>query len=433
MRLRSAIFTNLIALILLIFPGINGCLASQLITAEMTTETAYQISTSKMVAKHYPGESRVDIALLNAMGLGHLFNECSVAFKAGQWTGLVVGILGTGGLLAVVKAPLAGVKLMAKGARLAGAAAKSARALCFAKGGLAAIASGAARASRAAAGKMGKKMANSLDDVAASLRKNACFTAGTQVATPQGNREIETLTPGDKVYTCDESTGERCIRTVTRTFVRSMAAVVAITLSTGEVLHATEEHPFRVVETEQAAPAEAKQLTGEWVTATELQPGDTLVSQSGEPLEVVAKEVILEPTVVHNLEIEGQHTYFVGVACVLVHNTCVTAATRRAMGSKPPRMAHPHIHHIAVKGNFSNRGAKVQARAQDARDALSRHRIDLHGTHNLVWAENRGHTDRYIKKVSAAIIRAEKRGGRAEILKVLTAVKGKISTGTIKY
>ena len=170
------------------------------------------------------------------------------------------------------------------------------------------------------------------------INAGAAGIAGGLIRTARGS-EIETLRPGDKVYTWNESTGKRSIRKVTRTFVRSMAAVVAITLTTGEVLHATEEHAFRVVEAGAGESVEkTAELNGEWTTAIELRSGDRLVSQEGEAVYLLAKEVIREPRLVYNLEIGDYHTYFVGSAGMLVHNVCQGQhhLIPRGLGSKMP-------------------------------------------------------------------------------------------------
>jgi hypothetical protein len=76
----------------------------------------------------------------------------------------------------------------------------------------------------------------------------------------------------------------------------------------GETVTATPNHPFWEVRRR------------DWVDAGELVVGDQLLAANGSvvPLEQVA--VRHGQFTVYNLEVEGQHTYFVGKTGVLVHN-----------------------------------------------------------------------------------------------------------------
>jgi len=79
----------------------------------------------------------------------------------------------------------------------------------------------------------------------------------------------------------------------------------------GEELTTTPEHPFYV-------PQKG------WTEAAQLRAGDILVLQSGEyvVVELIQHEILEEPIVVYNFEVEGFHTYYVGRNGVLVHNSC---------------------------------------------------------------------------------------------------------------
>lgn len=63
-----------------------------------------------------------------------------------------------------------------------------------------------------------------------------CFTAGTMVATPSGNRAIETLVPGDDVLT------RRGVRRVVANAIRT-AVVGQVTFCNGSILVGTPDHP----------------------------------------------------------------------------------------------------------------------------------------------------------------------------------------------
>ncbi|WP_284166160.1 polymorphic toxin-type HINT domain-containing protein, partial [Frigidibacter sp. SD6-1] len=78
-----------------------------------------------------------------------------------------------------------------------------------------------------------------------------------------------------------------------------------------------------------------------WVQAGELAPGDRIVDADGGVITVVSAELDDRPTLVHNLEVAGAHTYFAGELEAWGHNS--TAPTL------PPRQIAPGLDH-----NFGN-------------------------------------------------------------------------------
>ena len=73
-----------------------------------------------------------------------------------------------------------------------------------------------------------------------------------------------------------------------------------------------------------------------WIAAQRLVIGDQIELQSGEDayVDAVEHEKLSGPIQVYNFEVEEFHTYFVGNACVLVHNMCQTLK-----GSQNPTVA----------------------------------------------------------------------------------------------
>jgi hypothetical protein len=59
-----------------------------------------------------------------------------------------------------------------------------------------------------------------------------------------------------------------------------------------------------------------------WVQAKDLQRGEILISAKGAILSLSDITIEERDEVVYNFEVEGNHTYYVGDAGVLVHNTC---------------------------------------------------------------------------------------------------------------
>ncbi|PJI95128.1 intein [Luteimicrobium subarcticum] len=163
---------------------------------------------------------------------------------------------------------------------------------------------------------------NSLDGfgrkAACKIGFGTCFTAGTLVRTPDGDKPIETLRPGDKVYTHDPAAGVDVIETIEETFVRTTTTLYHLTI-VGHRVTTTDEHPFMVAGLG-------------WIHARDLAAGDLLVTADDSEADTVRLDAVEiehvddEPGVtVYNIHVRTHHTYYVsaGDHCVLVHNsTC---------------------------------------------------------------------------------------------------------------
>ncbi|MGW4730353.1 polymorphic toxin-type HINT domain-containing protein [Streptomyces shenzhenensis] len=147
-----------------------------------------------------------------------------------------------------------------------------------------------------------------LERVGRQALNSMCFPAGTRIATEHGNKPIEQIRPGDRVWTQDPTTGERRLRAVAGVMHRTADALVSVDIG-GETLRATTEHPFWV------------QGKG-WTGAEALRPGDRLNTLDGKGERVESVTTSRGPAQVFNFEVEDDHTYFVGAAKVLVHNAC---------------------------------------------------------------------------------------------------------------
>lgn len=126
-----------------------------------------------------------------------------------------------------------------------------------------------------------------------------CFLAGTPVLTPDGEKPIEQLKPGDVVLSRDEASVEGPVESklVEELFVRE-GVVLDLTVC-GQVIHTTPEHPFYV------------QARG-WTAAGDLQAGDLLATRDGRWLPLEAAHNTGRVETVYNLRIADWHTYFVG-------------------------------------------------------------------------------------------------------------------------
>jgi hypothetical protein len=126
-----------------------------------------------------------------------------------------------------------------------------------------------------------------------------CFPAGTMLKTPTGWKAVEEFRAGDAIVSRPEYRPEatNTVRPVTRLLTR--AGKILTLWVNGRVIETTHEHPWWVV--------------GKgWTTANSLQVNDEFLTSDN-------RKVLLERIVdedryltVYNLEVEADHTYFVG-------------------------------------------------------------------------------------------------------------------------
>ena len=139
-----------------------------------------------------------------------------------------------------------------------------------------------------------------------------CFAAGTKVATPEGERNIEDIKQGDLVLAYDFELGKMVERPI-KELVRSATEHWYELKVADKNMKVTGGHPFWV---------ESQQ---DWVYARDLRVGMTLRNPEGSVLPIQSIRFIKldtpEPT--FNFEVEQHHNYFAGSAgsTVLVHNT----------------------------------------------------------------------------------------------------------------
>ncbi|WP_020608208.1 DNRLRE domain-containing protein [Actinokineospora enzanensis] len=158
---------------------------------------------------------------------------------------------------------------------------------------------------------------------ASSNNSNSCgpnsFAADTPVRMADGSdRAIALIRPGDQVLATDPDTGRTATQTVTATIVGDgQKRLTEITVDTDgdghgdSTITATDGHPFWTGN------------PGEWRDAGELRSGDLLRTSAGTYVQVTAVAKRIAALRVHNLSVDGPHTYLVvaGKQPVLVHNT----------------------------------------------------------------------------------------------------------------
>jgi hypothetical protein len=136
---------------------------------------------------------------------------------------------------------------------------------------------------------------------------------------------------GDQVFATDPTTGQSAEKPVTDVIVgqglKHLIDVGVTDHDTTASVTATDNHPFWV------------DSLSAWVDAGQLAVGETLRTDDGREVAVVALHRHDEITRVYNLTVDGTHTYYVGVGGdhVLVHNAgCFDAAK---VGSSLPKYA----------------------------------------------------------------------------------------------
>ncbi len=168
------------------------------------------------------------------------------------------------------------------------------------------------------------RIADDVVDAVPSSKLNPCATPNSfdgdeKVLMADGSeKRISKVEEGDRVVATDPETGKESVREVTDV-IRGEGNKEMVDIEVdGDVLSATDEHPFYVVK----APFRG----GEWVDADDLRIGDTLVDPDGRLVTVDDLRRYEKSDVVYNLTVEGVHTYYVEVSdeWVLVHNQNTT-------------------------------------------------------------------------------------------------------------
>nr|WP_232434406.1 hemagglutinin repeat-containing protein [Pseudomonas fuscovaginae] len=157
-------------------------------------------------------------------------------------------------------------------------------------------------------------------------RSPCCFAAGTMVATPFGDKAIETLKVGDIVWSKPDTGGKPFAAAILATHYRNDQPIYRLKLeSVGtdgaaetETLLVTPSHPFYVPERR------------DFIPAIDLKPGDLLQSLSdgegeGASTRVASLELFLPVGETYNLTVDIGHTFYVGKLKTWVHNTGTNA------------------------------------------------------------------------------------------------------------
>ena len=149
-----------------------------------------------------------------------------------------------------------------------------------------------------------------------------CFTARTPIRTDKGLVPIEQIKVGDEVLSYDEKTKQFEYKAVAQTFTAVKENIIKIKIRGEKLLTTTTEHPFYVKKAHKARDGlnSESDEEGEWLTAAELKVGQKVLRPDGKWTRITRLVRETTPTLVYNLEVEGNHNYFVGEIGVLSHN-----------------------------------------------------------------------------------------------------------------
>lgn len=126
---------------------------------------------------------------------------------------------------------------------------------------------------------------------------------------------IETINVGDSVFSYNLDKERIELSRVVNVLKRKTVSIYELSMGKARVF-VTAEHPFYV-------------LRQGWVTVKDLKPGDSLKTFTGETLRVDTAKAIHREVEVYNIEVDGNHNYFVTDSRVLVHNKNITKLKRR--------------------------------------------------------------------------------------------------------
>ena len=163
-----------------------------------------------------------------------------------------------------------------------------------------------------------------------------CFLAGTLVTMADGNKlVIENVQTGMRVLTFNEITGEQEPGVVTDLMTPTKSDLISLDLSDGTIIECTSEHPFWVVNKGWSSFNPKNTLKYHEIEVSPLDEGDILINEEGEEvtLDAILPIILTGPTKVHNLTIEGNHTYYANG--ILVHNKMAATNSNWGYGGGP--------------------------------------------------------------------------------------------------
>ncbi|EPG72823.1 intein C-terminal splicing domain protein [Leptospira fainei serovar Hurstbridge str. BUT 6] len=188
---------------------------------------------------------------------------------------------------------------------------------------------------------------NGFIDEKGNYHQRTCFTGETLIRTREGLKRIDKIEIGDFVLSLNEKTGKVSYKKVTELFVHEVKLIHRVSYKNGPVINSTWNHPFylrgkgwtevkdiqageRSVTIASIRNSERGNLASKTPIAASLaslknqnaneEYSNSWKNESAGTLEISKIEEVYTETKVYNIEVEDNHTYFVGKDGILVHN-----------------------------------------------------------------------------------------------------------------
>lgn len=192
-----------------------------------------------------------------------------------------------------------------------------------------------------------------------------CFLAGTEILMADGSvKNIEDVRIGDEIMSYDERTMELSPSTVSRTFVKDD---VFDYLVLNNSLRVTKEHPFFV--------------QGNWMKADKLSVADHLMTDGLTEISLENIEKVNAPDAVkvYNIEVSGNHNYFVG----LVSGDSLQGTANRGSG-EGQGLQNNSLPLTTINGQLSTKFVLVHNKGENSTGGLGFLNKDKPFFHNLI-------------------------------------------------
>ncbi|WP_304343868.1 Hint domain-containing protein [Chryseobacterium koreense] len=150
------------------------------------------------------------------------------------------------------------------------------------------------------------------------MEAGVCFKAGTLVLGKKGFYKIEEIKEGDSVLSYNEKLQQTEISKVEKTSERFTDKILEITIGK-ESIFVTEEHPFYV------------ENKG-WIKAGNLKLKDVVKTKDGSNKIIINIKILQERTAVYNIEVSGNHNYYITKSQILVHNKKIKTKPKKRNG-----------------------------------------------------------------------------------------------------
>ena len=179
-----------------------------------------------------------------------------------------------------------------------------------------------------------------------------CFVAGTLISTLQGYKVIEKLKIGETVLSYNEKLRKNEYNHILDIMIHDTIELFYTIYVDNETITATGTHPFYII----------RNGVGSWVELQDVNIGDYVLYADGTIHQINNIDIDIKAKRVYNLEVAGNHNYYVGLNQILVHNkggrrrggggrgrTASVTATQKATISKDDKERY-HVVNKSLEG-----------------------------------------------------------------------------------